>query len=110
MSICLQRSRRNRCRCHESAIKLSQSFPERSLGPLVTGDSTALEGPVKKIGITLSLGVLALSACGQGGGGQSGGGARNQIRIVGSSTVYPFSTSVAEQFTRNNPTFKAPII
>jgi phosphate transport system substrate-binding protein len=36
--------------------------------------------------------------------------ARNQIRIVGSSTVYPFTTAVAEQFARNNPKFRAPIV
>jgi phosphate transport system substrate-binding protein len=36
--------------------------------------------------------------------------ARNQIRIVGSSTVYPFTTAVAEQFARANPKFRAPIV
>jgi phosphate transport system substrate-binding protein len=36
--------------------------------------------------------------------------ARNQIRIVGSSTVYPFTTAVAETFARNNPKFRAPIV
>ena len=36
--------------------------------------------------------------------------ARNQIRVVGSSTVYPFTTAVAEQFARSNPKFKAPIV
>jgi phosphate transport system substrate-binding protein len=36
--------------------------------------------------------------------------ARDQIRIVGSSTVYPFTTTVAEQFARTNPKFKAPIV
>jgi len=35
--------------------------------------------------------------------------ARDQIRIVGSSTVYPFATVVAEEFGRSTP-FKAPII
>jgi phosphate transport system substrate-binding protein len=35
-----------------------------------------------------------------GGGGQSGSG--NQLTIVGSSTVYPFTTAVAEQFQRAN--------
>ena len=35
---------------------------------------------------------------------------RDQIRIVGSSTVYPFTTAVAEQFARNNPGMKAPIV
>jgi phosphate transport system substrate-binding protein len=37
--------------------------------------------------------------------------ARTQIRIVGSSTVYPFTTAVAEQFARNSGgKFKAPIV
>ena len=35
--------------------------------------------------------------------------ARDQIRIVGSSTVYPFSTTVAEQFGRAT-SFKTPIV
>src|SRR5439155_16826326 len=68
------------------------------------------EASVKKTILALSLCALALSACQRGGpGGQGGGGSRDQIRIVGSSTVYPFTTAVAEQFVRNNPTFKAPI-
>jgi len=36
--------------------------------------------------------------------------ARTQIRAVGSSTVYPFATAVAERFARTNPKFGAPII
>jgi phosphate transport system substrate-binding protein len=36
-------------------------------------------------------------------------GARDQIRIVGSSTVYPFSTVVAEEFGRTGK-FKTPIV
>ncbi len=43
-------------------------------------------------------------------GFSSSADARTQIRIVGSSTVYPFTTAVAEQFARNNPKFKAPIV
>ena len=35
--------------------------------------------------------------------------ARDQIRIVGSSTVFPFTTAVAEQFQRTGG-FKAPIV
>ncbi|MEK9698343.1 MAG: substrate-binding domain-containing protein, partial [Candidatus Poseidoniales archaeon] len=35
--------------------------------------------------------------------------ARDQIRIVGSSTVFPFSTAVAEQFGKTSG-FKAPIV
>ena len=34
---------------------------------------------------------------------------RDQIRIVGSSTVFPFSTSVAEEFGRNS-SFKTPVV
>jgi phosphate transport system substrate-binding protein len=36
-------------------------------------------------------------------------GARDQIRIVGSSTVYPFATAAAEEFGRSSE-FKTPII
>ncbi len=39
----------------------------------------------------------------------SAASARDQIRIVGSSTVYPFSTVVAEEFGRNTK-FKTPIV
>ncbi|HIJ38960.1 MAG TPA: phosphate ABC transporter substrate-binding protein [Rhodospirillaceae bacterium] len=35
--------------------------------------------------------------------------ARDQIRVVGSSTVYPFATAVAEQFGKTSG-FKAPIV
>ncbi len=37
-------------------------------------------------------------------------GARDQIRIVGSSTVFPFTTAVAENFRRANPQFRTPIV
>lgn len=37
-------------------------------------------------------------------------GARTQIRIVGSSTVFPFTTAVAENFHRTNPEFLPPIV
>ena len=36
--------------------------------------------------------------------------ARNGIRVVGSSTVYPFTKAVAERFARANPRLPAPII
>jgi phosphate transport system substrate-binding protein len=36
--------------------------------------------------------------------------ARTQIRVVGSSTVYPFTTAVAENFKRNFPQFQPPIV
>ena len=47
--------------------------------------------------------TLALAACGPGPtGGGGGAAARQDIRIVGSSTVYPFTIAVAEQFQRDN--------
>ncbi len=36
--------------------------------------------------------------------------ARTQIRVVGSSTVYPFTTAVAEGFKRSYPQFASPIV
>ena len=44
--------------------------------------------------------VALVGACGQGGSGQNASG---QLKIVGSSTVYPFTTAVAEEFQRANP-------
>ena len=55
---------------------------------------------MKKIMIALPLAV-ALAACGSGG--SEGGGAKQALKVVGSSTVYPFTTAVAEQFQRDNP-------
>src|SRR3954470_12373442 len=61
------------------------------------------EGPkMNRISIALPLTAL-LAACGSSTGGSSSGGSSGDIRIVGSSTVYPFTTSVAEDFMRANP-------
>jgi len=54
--------------------------------------------------------AIALGACSSEDGGAGGGGAREHITAVGSSTVYPFTTAVAEQFQRKNQNFKAPVI
>ena len=47
-----------------------------------------------------------LAAC---GGNSGDGGAKQQLKIVGSSTVYPFTTAVAEQFQRDNPNVTAVV-
>jgi phosphate transport system substrate-binding protein len=62
---------------------------------------------VNKMMIALPL-AAALAACGSNGGGGDGA-ARQQLKIVGSSTVYPFTTAVAEQFQRDNPNVSAVI-
>ncbi len=61
--------------------------------------------------ITFSLAAasaLTLAACGQGAGGTSG--SRDFIRAVGSSTVYPFAKAVSENFSRDYPEYKSPVI
>jgi len=58
----------------------------------------------------IGMAALALAGCQNEGADGAGGGARDQIRAVGSSTVYPFTTAVAEQFPRKFPAFKAPIV
>ena len=55
-----------------------------------------------------TISALALAACGDSGGGA--GGARDSIRAVGSSTVYPFAKAVSETFAKDNPGFKSPLI
>ncbi|MEJ2407849.1 MAG: substrate-binding domain-containing protein [Novosphingobium sp.] len=56
--------------------------------------------------IFAAVSVLALSAC--GGSGGSASGAREYVTAVGSSTVYPFATAVAEKFAKSG--HKSPVI
>jgi phosphate transport system substrate-binding protein len=56
-------------------------------------------------GLVLAAAV-ALAACGGSGSGPS----RDQIRAVGSSTVYPFGKAVAEALAKSDPSIKSPII
>ncbi|HET9353828.1 MAG TPA: substrate-binding domain-containing protein, partial [Sphingomicrobium sp.] len=55
---------------------------------------------MKKMLVALPL-VALVAAC--GGSGSGSGGAAAQLKVVGSSTVYPFTTAVAEEFQRANP-------
>ena len=55
------------------------------------------------------LAVACFVAAGACSNGQAQA-VRDYISIVGSSTVYPFATVVAEQFGRKNPKFKTPKI
>jgi len=58
---------------------------------------------MKKTVTFATLGALAIAS----GAGQAV--ARDQVRIVGSSTVYPFATVVAERFGKDSK-FKTPVI
>lgn len=51
----------------------------------------------------IALSALALAACDQQA-------TRDQIKVVGSSTVYPFTTAVAEAFVNRSTQAKAPVI
>ena len=53
----------------------------------------------------LGVASLAIAAALMGASAQ----ARDQIRVVGSSTVYPFTTAVAEQFGKAGA-FKTPVV
>src|ERR1044072_7750409 len=53
-----------------------------------------------------TVGFVAAVACSNG----QAQAVRDYISIVGTSTVYPFATVVAEQFGRKNPKFKTPKI
>ncbi|MDG1708469.1 MAG: hypothetical protein P8H03_06890 [Emcibacteraceae bacterium] len=50
----------------------------------------------------IGMGLIGLSMVGTAE-------ARDQIRIVGSSTVFPFSTAVAEEFGRST-SFRTPVV
>ena len=54
-----------------------------------------------------AVAALSLSACDTA---SSGGGSRDSVRAVGSSTVYPFAKVVAENYARSNAGTKAPLI
>ncbi|SFG15271.1 phosphate ABC transporter substrate-binding protein, PhoT family [Novosphingobium sp. CF614] len=56
--------------------------------------------------IVAAASALALSACGGSGGSTSG--ARDHVTAVGSSTVYPFATAVAEAYAKTGQ--KSPVI
>jgi phosphate transport system substrate-binding protein len=58
----------------------------------------------------LAASVLMLAGCQNQASSGGGAAARDQIRAVGSSTVFPFATAVAELFVQGNPGMKSPII
>lgn len=63
----------------------------------------------KKALFSCTAAVLAATLlAGCGGGGQSG--SREQLRAVGSSTVYPYAKVVADGFVKANPGMQSPII
>jgi phosphate transport system substrate-binding protein len=85
---------------------MSQGSSDGLVAPQSTTSSTTVEISMTKLSYftATALTVVTLAIAGKAE-------ARTQIRIVGSSTVYPFTTAVAEQFARNSGgKFKAPIV
>jgi len=75
---------------------------QRGVLSLVTSDNP---GSILMTRFLTGTAVFALAVAGAACGAQ----ARDQIRIVGSSTVFPFSTAVAERFGQEG-TFPAPVV
>jgi phosphate transport system substrate-binding protein len=65
---------------------------------------------MKKISL-IAISALALAACNdQASTGGAAGGSRQEIRIVGSSTVFPYAKAVAEAFAKGDASRKSPVL
>jgi phosphate transport system substrate-binding protein len=65
---------------------------------------------MKKMSL-LAIGTIALAACNDAAStGGASGGSRQEIRIVGSSTVFPYAKAVAEEFAKADPSRKSPVL
>jgi phosphate transport system substrate-binding protein len=60
--------------------------------------------------ITMRISIAALCAAFLAACGGGGDATRNSVKVVGSSTVYPFAKLVAESFSRSHPDMGSPII
>jgi phosphate transport system substrate-binding protein len=69
-----------------------------------------MEARLKTSLITIFAAALALAGCGSPTGTGGEAASRQEIRIVGSSTLYPFTVAVAEQFAQGGGGFRAPIV
>ncbi len=77
-------------------------------GAIASGVDGALE--LAGVAVSLKRGTLVMIAAAAmlSNGVASAQRARDYINVVGSSTVFPFSTAAAEQFGRANPQFRTP--
>ena len=57
----------------------------------------------------LAAAGLLVAACGGDGSGAPGAGLSGDIEIDGSSTVFPISQAVGEEFHKENPRVQVPI-
>ena len=78
-----------------------ESMPRVSSFALVKTETDIRRNPVNITKLLAATAAIAIVA--------SAASARDQIRIVGSSTVFPFSTAVAEQFGKTTD-FATPVV
>lgn len=64
---------------------------------------------LKKLSL-LAISTLAITACNDQASSGGAGGSRQEIRVVGSSTVFPFAKAVAETFQKADPARKVPVV
>jgi len=64
---------------------------------------------IRKLSL-VAIGTLALAGCYDAASVGGAGGSRQEIRIVGSSTVFPFAKAVAEAFQKADPARKNPVV
>lgn len=64
---------------------------------------------LKKLSL-VAVSILALSACQDQASNSGSGEARDELRIVGSSTVFPFAKLVAENYQASAEGIKAPVL
>jgi phosphate transport system substrate-binding protein len=80
---------------------------DRAIGVVLKKGAYGLSGiarPRLLVGLCLLLGLsLGLAACGGASGSQGGEAVTGNIRIEGSSTVYPITQAAAELFREENP-------
>lgn len=65
-------------------------------------------GKYSKMALIVSV-FFILTIVGACGDGEASGGATNEILIDGSSTVFPISQAVAEEFRKNRPEVQIPV-
>src|SRR3546814_13654488 len=95
--------------CQKTIMSVSHSAPHRPPETASPGSNFPRRAlHMLRSFALLAVSALALAACNDQA--STGGGARDQIRAVGSSNVCPFTQLVAEQFVNKNPGMKEQVI
>src|SRR5690606_21353698 len=107
-SICRARNR-HRAVTAASYVLRAPPLASRATGALLGPPAAATESAREANWTCKSVLLLGAAAAISALAGAGAAEARDQIRIVGSSTVLPFATAVAEQFGKTTK-FKTPVV